>query len=665
MAAACLTGMLAGCGNGAEGDSSSSSKAENSSKPSDDSEAPAENGGQVLTENAIGEEDGYSYELWKDRGDTEMTLTGDGTFSCKWSNINNALFRKGQKFDCTKTYKELGNISVEYGVDYQPDGNSYMCVYGWTKDPLIEFYVVESWGTWRPPGANKALGTVTVDGATYDIYKTTRYEQPSIEGTTTFDQYWSVRQDKPEGDGTKIEGTISVSKHFDAWEQVGLNLGNMYEVALTIEGYQSEGEAIVYKNELIVDGNYSADPAPVVTIDESAIDNGVGFFTSNFEEDECGWEGRGAATVAQSTDFASDGKGSLFVSGRSANWNGGAIALSSKAFKGGNSYSFKVDAMQNSGEDVTMKLTMQYDSTGGTKYDQLAEKTAPSGEWVTLENSAYTIPADAENLILYVESPDSLTDFYIDCAEGTGDGGEAVESSSGKVESEYTFKDPVAVKNTADISWIDTSKPMVAIAFDDGASATKETDPAYRIINVMADNGFHATFFYVGNWIKTEEQVKYAHEKGMEIANHTMSHPYLSKMDAAEIRDEYEKCREKLKGIIGEEPSAVLRLPYLDGGGDTQKTLNDVAMISCSVDTKDWNNATKDQIVETLKKAKENGTLDGAVVLCHENYASTAEAMEEIVPWLKDEGWQVVTVSELFAANGKELMGGKVYTKLA
>ena len=57
----------------------------------------------VLFDSTIGEEDGYSYELWKDSGTTKMTLTGDGTFSCEWSNINNSLFRRGLKFDCTQT----------------------------------------------------------------------------------------------------------------------------------------------------------------------------------------------------------------------------------------------------------------------------------------------------------------------------------------------------------------------------------------------------------------------------------------------------------------------------------------------------------------------------------------------------------------------------------
>ena len=157
---------------------------------------------------------------------------------------------------------------------------------------------------------------------------------------------------------------------------------------------------------------------------------------------------------------------------------------------------------------------------------------------------------------------------------------------------------------------------------------------------------------------------KYAHDKGMEIANHTMTHPYLSKLTPAEIRDEYEKCRVKLKGIIGEEPSALCRLPYLDGDGETAKTLNDAALITCSVDTGDWNKATADQIVEKLEKAMNDGSLDGAIVLCHENYATTAEAMERFVPKLKEAGWQVVTVSEMFAAREKTMMGGTIYRKI-
>jgi peptidoglycan/xylan/chitin deacetylase (PgdA/CDA1 family) len=201
-----------------------------------------------LYNNATGNQDGYDYELWKDYGTTSMTLNGGGAFDCSWSNIGNALFRKGKKFDSTKTYQQIGNISIDYGCDYRPSGNSYLCVYGWTKNPLVEYYIVESWGSWRPPGASPK-GQITVDGGTYDVYETTRVNQPSIEGNTTFKQYWSVRTSK------KTSGTISVSEHFKAWERMGMRMGNLYEVALNVEGYQSSGSANVYKNTIQIGGS--------------------------------------------------------------------------------------------------------------------------------------------------------------------------------------------------------------------------------------------------------------------------------------------------------------------------------------------------------------------------------------------------------------------------
>ena len=201
----------------------------------------------TITSNQTGTQDGYDYELWKDSGNTSMTLNSGGTFSAQWSNINNALFRKGKKFDSTKTYAQLGNISINYNATFNPGGNSYLCVYGWTKDPLVEYYIVDNWGTYRPTGTFK--GTFSVDGGTYDIYETTRVNQPSIIGTATFKQYWSVRQTKRTG------GTISVSEHFKKWESLGMPMGKMYEVALTVEGYQSSGSADITSHTLTIGGS--------------------------------------------------------------------------------------------------------------------------------------------------------------------------------------------------------------------------------------------------------------------------------------------------------------------------------------------------------------------------------------------------------------------------
>gem|GEM_PF-724674 len=189
--------------------------------------------------------DGFDYELWWDSGDVDMILNEGGTFECSWNNINNALFRTGKKFDSTKTYEEMGTMSLNYSCDYQPNGNSYLCVYGWSVDPLVEFYIVEAWGHWRPPGA-ESMGTIEMDGGTYDIYETTRVNQPSIQGDTTFQQYWSVRTER------KTSGTVSVSEHFKAWKAMGLELGKLYEVALCVEGYQSKGTANVYDFTLTI-----------------------------------------------------------------------------------------------------------------------------------------------------------------------------------------------------------------------------------------------------------------------------------------------------------------------------------------------------------------------------------------------------------------------------
>lgn len=199
----------------------------------------------TITDVQTGTIDGYNYELWKDNGTTSMTLNGGGTFSCQWSNINNALFRTGKKFNETQTYQQLGSISLNYACNYQPSGNSYLAVYGWTSSPLVEYYIVDSWGSWRPPGAT-SKGTITVDGGTYDVYETTRTNQPSIKGTATFEQYWSVRTTK------RTSGTITVSDHFKAWEKMGMPMGKMYEVSLVVEGYQSSGKADVTTMQLNV-----------------------------------------------------------------------------------------------------------------------------------------------------------------------------------------------------------------------------------------------------------------------------------------------------------------------------------------------------------------------------------------------------------------------------
>lgn len=126
---------------------------------------------------------------------------------------------------------------------------------------MIEYYVVENFGTYNPStvrysftsrsaepsnislqGAAKK-GEVTTDGDTYDIYQTTRTNQPSIEGTSTFLQFWSVRRNK------RSSGSVNMKAHFDAWSSFGLKLGTHdYQIVAT-EGYFSAGSADITVSE--------------------------------------------------------------------------------------------------------------------------------------------------------------------------------------------------------------------------------------------------------------------------------------------------------------------------------------------------------------------------------------------------------------------------------
>jgi endo-1,4-beta-xylanase len=183
-----------------------------------------------LTSNGTGSHCNYTYEYWKDSGTGTLTLTPEG-FSVEWSGINNLLGRKGRR-------PGSENLSVTYEANYQPNGNSYLCVYGWTTNPLVEYYIVDGWGNWRPPGGEGHVGSVSSDGGNYDIYRIPR-SGPNIQGNGSFTQYWSVRTDK------KTSGTITVGTHFNAWRANGMPLGSLYEVSMSVEGYQSSGKADV------------------------------------------------------------------------------------------------------------------------------------------------------------------------------------------------------------------------------------------------------------------------------------------------------------------------------------------------------------------------------------------------------------------------------------
>lgn len=146
-------------------------------------------------------------------------------------------------------------------------------------------------------------------------------------------------------------------------------------------------------------------------------------FVDHFEDGNHSWKGRGAAKLELSGTAPYDGANSLLVSGRTAAWNGAQKELDLTLFKPGEKYSFSCNAMQTAGgASETFLMKLQYvDASGTTKYDPIAEATTINGEWVQLSNSEYTIPSDANDAFLYVETESGTFDFLIDNAVGAGE----------------------------------------------------------------------------------------------------------------------------------------------------------------------------------------------------------------------------------------------------
>lgn len=161
----------------------------------------------------------------------------------------------------------------------------------------------------------------------------------------------------------------------------------------------------------------TAMPAVTEKIPDASAAN---LLSAEFETTNDSFTGRGGASVAWTSDRAYSIDCSLFVSGRTSTWNGASREASS-FMRAGEQYKISAAVYQESGEAVEMKFSLQYtDSTGETAYDAIALEFAPDKEWTILSNDAYVVPEGASDLQIYVETTESLTDFYVDLVKVTG-----------------------------------------------------------------------------------------------------------------------------------------------------------------------------------------------------------------------------------------------------
>jgi len=216
-----------------------------------------------VNSNKVGTIGSIGYELWSDSGSNSATFYSDGSFSCKFQNAGDYLCRTGLSFDSTKTPSQIGRMKADFKLVKGNVSNaqySYVGIYGWTRSPLVEYYIVDNWLSPSRPGdwvGNRKLGTFTIDGAQYTVYENTRTNAPSIDGNTTFKQYFSIRQT------ARDCGTIDISAHFDQWEKLGLQMGKLHEAKILGEAGGGVSGSIDFPYaKVYIGGSNAAAPQP-------------------------------------------------------------------------------------------------------------------------------------------------------------------------------------------------------------------------------------------------------------------------------------------------------------------------------------------------------------------------------------------------------------------
>ena len=191
----------------------------------------------------------------------------------------------------------------------------------------------------------------------------------------------------------------------------------------------------------------------------------------------------------------------------------------------------------------------------------------------------------------------------------------------------------------------------MAFTFDDGPGIYTD-----KLLDGLSKYHSRATFFILGNRVNTySEQIKREYSLGMEIGSHAYSHKNLKTLSKSAIASEISKTNAAVKKVIGTTPT-LLRPPYGNYNSTVSKKAG-VPMIYWSVDTLDWKYKKKKYVYNTILKTAK----DGEIILMHDIHETTVDGFVQALPKLRKDGFELVTVSELYQIKGKTLKKGVMY----
>ena len=197
------------------------------------------------------------------------------------------------------------------------------------------------------------------------------------------------------------------------------------------------------------------------------------------------------------------------------------------------------------------------------------------------------------------------------------------------------------------------SQKLIALTFDDGPTAN-----TVSLLDGLRDLGVVATFFVNRGADGNEDILARMVAEGHQIANHTYSHYVpLSELSAEAITEEITKVEDYIYAAMGGPYLELVRTP----GGDYSNHLRETIqhpVIYWTVDTRDWESRDANAVYGHLM----NDTVEGSIILMHDPYSSTVDAILRAIPVFREQGYEFVTVSELFRRKGIDLVNGvKVY----
>ncbi len=205
----------------------------------------------------------------------------------------------------------------------------------------------------------------------------------------------------------------------------------------------------------------------------------------------------------------------------------------------------------------------------------------------------------------------------------------------------------------------DPDRPMVALTFDDGP--TKFTP---RVLDVLERYGAKGTFFVIGRNLSEETRpiLQRMADMGCDIGMHDLTHADLTRLSYAGNVKRIGQMRALICAQIdGGYETHLLRPPFGSLNKAVRRALRsaDAVSIRWSVDTRDWSNKDPKAIVKIVKAE----VRDGAILLFHDRLPATVTALEEVIPYLQEQGYDLVTVTELIESSGQSLRYGEDYQR--